>query len=354
MNLVELYENISTKSKKNKNMIKKCFSAISSRSKGLSSYVNSTKSFLQSEFVKVKENLKNLRHNLKDIVKSNLDLGVYHLRLRNYNDAIIRFKLVIKFLDQDNKLAKYWLGWVYFMKKDYEKAERYLKESKQYDEIKLLSFIKNIDNITHVPVDIYTMHRDIMADLIMDQYSSVDYNILTELVTELNFCAEDLPDEYSILELGSNIGVLGREIRDRMQESFYITAVEPSRKMLDIQEEIFADESCYDYLFNMSVDRFLEENKNQYDVIYSLNGFSNNADLSSTFSKIYETLSDGGYFAFVVKIENIGKRHKDFLEFSYNSDHIQSSLKEVGFDILSAREFLLEIKNNYSIFICTK
>lgn len=90
-----------------------------------------------SELLKI---LENLRYKLSNLVESNLDLGAYHLRCRNYNNAIFRFKLVDKFLDPDNKLANYCLGWSYFIKQDYKQAINCLTKSAEADEVGLLPF----------------------------------------------------------------------------------------------------------------------------------------------------------------------------------------------------------------------
>ncbi|CAN0560438.1 unnamed protein product, partial [Ectocarpus sp. 12 AP-2014] len=42
------------------------------------------------------------------------------------------------------------------------------------------------------------------------------------------------------------------------------------------------------------------------------------------------------------------------LEFAYSPQYLKDTLKETGFKILSVKDFSLEIKNNYSIFVCTK
>lgn len=123
----------------------------------------SVPNFFKQQFMKITDDTKKLRYKLKNLAESNLDLGVYHLRCRNYNDAIFRFKLVDQFLDPDNKLANYWLGWTYFMKQDYNKSIVCLTKAEDVDEIGLLSFVKSIDSATSIPSTIHSMHRDIIA-----------------------------------------------------------------------------------------------------------------------------------------------------------------------------------------------
>ena len=310
--------------------------------------------FFKQQFVIITEDFKKLRYKLSNLAESNLDLGVYHLRCRNYNDAIFRFKLVDKFLDPDNKLANYWLGWSYFMKQDYKQAINCLAKAEDIDEVGLLPFIKSIDNVTSIPPAIHAMHRDIIADIIVDKYVTEEENLIIELVSEFNNQAKDLPEEYSILELGANVGILGDEIHKRMQESYTLTGVETSEKMIELQLQCFPNNKPYDGMINSQVETFLEKEINLYDVVYSLDGFSTNIDLKKIFTDIFSVLNTNGYFAFIVRTDKQNSLSTKLLEFAYSPQYLKDTLTETGFKILSVKEFSLEIKNNYSIFVCTK
>lgn len=335
-------------------MTRKYFSIISKVFRAFFARLISLPNFLKQQFARIIEDYKKLRYKLSNLAESNLDLGVYHLRCRNYNDAIFRFKLVDKFLDPHNKLANYWLGWSYFMKQNYRQAINYLARAEDIDEIGLLPFIKSIDNATYIPSAIHAMHRDIIADIIIDKYITKEENLIIELVSEFNNQAKNLPEEYSILELGANVGMLGDEIHKRMQESYTLTGVEISEKMIELQLECFPNSKPYDGMINSPVEEFLEREINLYDVVYSLDGFSTNADLKKIFSNVFSVLNINGYFAFIVKIDKQNSLSNKFLEFAYSTRYVKDTLKEAGFKILSVKDFSLEIKNNYSIFVCTK
>lgn len=335
-------------------MVRKYFSQISKVFKTFLARLMSLPNFLKQLFARITEDYKKLRYKLSNLAESNLDLGVYHLRCRNYNDAIFRFKLVDKFLDPGNKLANYWLGWSYFMKQDYKQAINCLTKAEEIDEISLLPFIKSIDNATYVPSAIYAMHRDIIADIIIDKYITGEENLIIELISEFNKQAKDLPEEYSILELGANVGMLGDEIHKRMQETYTLTGVEISEKMIELQPECFPNSKPYDEMVNSAVETFLEKEINLYDVVYSLDGFCTNADLKKIFANVFSVLNTNGYFAFIVRTDKQNVLSTKLLEFTYSPQYVKDTLKVAGFKILSAKDFSLEIKNNYSIFVCTK
>ena len=335
-------------------MARKYFSSISNLFKSSTSCIMSIPNFFRQQFKRFTDDIKKLRYKLKNLTESNLDLGVYHLRCRNYNDAIFRFKLVDRFLDPDNKLANYWLGWTYFMKQDYSKSIVCLTKAKEVDEIGLLSFVKSIDSTTFIPPAIQSMHRDIIADIIVDKYVTEEQNLIVELVSEFNNQAKNLPEEYSILELGANIGMLVDEMHKRMQESYTLTGVEISDKMIQLQPKCFPNSKPYDDIINAPIDEFLEKEVNLYDVVYSLDGFATNIDLKKIFTSVFSVLNTNGYFAFVVRTDKQNGLSAKLLEFAYNPQYVRDMLEETGFVVLSVNDFSLEIKNNYSIFMCTK
>jgi len=335
-------------------MARKMFLTISNLFKSFISTIIYIPTFVKNQISNIKNELHRLRYNLQNLAESNMDLGIYHLRCRNYNDAIFRFKLVDKFLDPGNKLASYWLGWAYFMKLNYKKSIESLTKAGELDEVGLLDFVKSIDTVTSIPSAIHVMHRDIMTEIIVDQYVNKDGNLIIELISAFNSQAQNLPEEYSILELGANIGMLGDEINKRMQDSYKLTGVEVSEKMIDLQSECFPDSKLYDKVENSSVESFLDSKSDKYDVVYSLDGFATNMDLKKIFANVFSTLNSKGYFAFAVKTDKQNRLSAKSLEFVYNSQYVKGSLEESGFKILSIQEFSLEIKNNYSIFVCTK
>ncbi|RTK92420.1 MAG: methyltransferase domain-containing protein [Rickettsiales bacterium] len=295
-----------------------------------------------------------LRIKMKDLAKSNIDVGQYHLRNGNYNDAIFRFKLVDKFLDKNNIIANYYLGLAYFFKKDYQNATTHLLKAEKKDKIGLLNFIKNIDNIESVPDKIYKLHRKNRAQFFVDKFASEENNIPQNLIIEFNKAASDLPAQYSILEIGSNIGLLGFEIAKRMQDEFIITATEISREMINIQSVIYPDQQFYDEIYNDSAEAFIENNLQNFDVIFSLDGFSYIKNLRTILANIFSKLNNNGYFAFCVRTSNNPSFSYELLEFSYNFEQLSADLREIGFKILSYKNFNLENKNNYTILICTK
>ena len=122
----------------------------------------------------------------------------------------------------------------------------------------------------------------------------------------------------------------------------------------------------YDKVLQIPVDEYLLKTKQKYDVICSLDGFAFTSDFKTIFQDVFSVLNDDGYFAFAVRSSQNNNFSKKLLEFSYNNAQLFNALKESGFlvlthkhvrkhiEVLSSKEFNLEIKNNYSIFVCKK
>lgn len=296
---------------------------------------------------------KEIRQNLKNMTKTNLDLGIYHFYSNNLNDAIFRFRLVERFFDPANKQACYYLGWCYMQKGEIKKAMEYLVKAGDEDVVNLRQFLRTIDIAQQVPNNIEQVIRDIRAENYIEDYVGNEVYLPKELVNELNVNMLEVPEQYEILELGSNIGACGAQMRSRLPEKFTLTGVENSASMISILQELenIKEEKNYSQLINLSVPDFLDQNDKKYDVIVSLNGFSFTAELDSFFSKVRSALTDKGVFAFTVKIDEQTVIDKEYLEFNYSQATVISALNSNNFEIIAKKELKLEKNNSFYIFV---
>ena len=326
----------------------------------LSSIVGSLKSFInfisdlplliKGRVNYIKKYLAGIRYNLSNLTDSNLDLGKYHLRIGNYNDAIFRFKLIDSYLDKNNPVANYWLGWGYFFKGKYNKALYHLEKAGTEDIVGLRDFIQNIDNLTEVPEEICRLHRDIMASSYIDRFDVAANNIPLKMVSELNAVITKLSEHYSILELGSNIGLVGFEINQRMADGFSLTGVETSAELIQLQSLYLRQDQIYNSVIQQDITSYLLDNETKHDIIISLDGLSYAANLEPAFNLIKSRLKSGGYFTLAFKTSLVNKFLTNYLEFTYNPAEIRNTLIKVGFQIKAELEVKSGIRNNYTIF----
>lgn len=338
-------------------MVRGMFSKLNNAVKWLYNSILNMPFLIKDQFKVFTESFKSFKYNIKNFADVNVKLGVYHLNNQNYNDAIFRFKLVDKFFRPNDPFVNYWLGWAYFLKKDHKKAKIHLQKGQAEDKVKLLEFIRHINTATEVPDQIYSIYRSINAETIVGKFvSDEDHDFPKFMVIALIELMNDLPEESKILELGSNVGLVGHEMHKRINnDNFSLTGIESSSEMIYLQGA--CDRSAfYNKVLNIPVIEYLQDSDDAvYDVVLSLDGFSNYTDLNEVFNHVYSILESEGYFIFIIRVNNsITTLSEKYLEFSYNKDDVNNLLQQNGFKIVSMSDLGLVMKNNYFIFVCKK
>ncbi len=341
--------------------------------------------------------IKLVRNNMNDMTNSNINVGIYHMENKNWKDAILRFNFVRNFLDKGNKKAAFYLAWCNLFMGNKDKALALVNESLENESPELSSadnmididkqelhtmkldlkkFIEAIEELNEVPENIEKFIRNILAEDFVDRMSSKDYYLPTEFVNEINSHIINFPDNYKVLELGSNIGALSLEMRKRMPDEFHLTCVEGSDIMMQILEKDLInfinnsqnaqDPSIYDLtdLRCQFVREYLnenyEENEDNFDLIVSFDGFGFTRDLKQIFLQIHHMLKPEGSFAFTTRVNNVSSglseslSSKSVLEFKHELSQLQQTLEESGFIIELERNIELSKNNNFIIIIANK
>lgn len=288
---------------------------------------------------------------LQNVADSNLKLGLFHLEEGNINDAILRFKLVNKYLSTGNKTASYWLGWCYIIKQQFHKAEQYFYQNGEHPE--LVKLTANIKNIPHITADIYAVRRNIQPIDFIDKFSSQEHNLAQIMVKNFVKLAS-LPVDYRILELESGPGWLSQELKLRLQGHFHFTSTESCDKLIEMQQYLYPDKKWPDLMIQNSVEEYILTDDKRYDAIFSLDGFAHDSNPEEFFTSIYDLITDHGYFSFAIRISENTHLSTKLLEYSYKEEQITTILRNNEFTILYNQQFMLENKNTYNIFICRK
>lgn len=345
-------------------MVRAIFSRLNYFVKWIYSFILNIPYLIKNQSGMIAKTVRDFQYNIRNFAKINIQLGVYHLNNQHYNDAIFRFKLVRKFSQNQNQdgLINYHLSWVYFLKKDYRQALAYLEKGKNHDKIGLFQFIKDIKGGTKsfeaVPDGVYAIHRGIVAASLIAKFVGNDTHDLPRvLVSQVITSLSDMKNQekkYQILELGSNIGLVGQNLHMRMNQEFVLTGVEVSPEMIYLQEAC-GRSKFYDRIVNSGNNGFLTNHqKIKYDIVLSLDGFANDSRLTDIFSNIHRILGADSCFAFVLRTDNMLKFSEKYLEFAYDRNYVNESLQQSGFKIIEMSNLGVFRNNNYSIFICKK
>ncbi|WP_425364109.1 methyltransferase domain-containing protein [Candidatus Tisiphia endosymbiont of Hybos culiciformis] len=293
-----------------------------------------------------------VKYKVTHLKETNFNLGIDHLYKNNLNDAILRFKLVDKFFSTSDHQANYWLGWTYFLKNNYEKALYHLKKAFEADQVKLGIFLQTYNNLSDIPQQIWHQYRnlDVGGDYTKRFFGKNKVNLPYSFVSKIMSSITDLPDNYHILELGSNTGLVGGEIKKRFPDSFTLTGVENS----EIMNASALHMNIYDHVLEVSIPDFIKQNSNKYDVILSFNSLSFTKNLSDYFNNIYSIVDKLGYFAFCLPINNVTNLSLKRKEFIFAITDIKEALSKTKFTILSSEELVIEKNDKYYMVVCKK
>ena len=117
----------------------------------VSSFVAGSKkisSLLQDYFSGLFSEIKMIKVKSKNLLQTNINLGLKHLNNDHIPDAIFRFRIIAFFWPNHIK-TYYYLAHCYILQGKYEKAKKYLKILLQMDpsyESRTLNMVKKIDN----------------------------------------------------------------------------------------------------------------------------------------------------------------------------------------------------------------
>jgi hypothetical protein len=307
---------------------------------------------------KIQELIKYLietKYKVTHLKETNFKLGIDHLYRNNLNDAILRLNMVEKFFAPGDHQAHYWLGWVHFLKDNYTKSLSHLQKAFEADNTHLGDFLKNYSQLSEIPPKIDCQYRNLIAKYYGNRFLNnnklhMPYSFVKGVMKEIT----DLPDHYSILELGSNIGLIGHEVKKRFPDQFTYTGVENSRIMNEIVISNYSNTTIYDQLLESSIPDFMQNNSNNYNIILSFCGLSFTKNLSSYFKSIYSITTKSGYFAFCLPVNQVSTLSLKRKEFIFTISDITNALAQTKFTLLSAEELELEKNSKYYMVVCKK
>jgi tRNA1(Val) A37 N6-methylase TrmN6 len=336
-------------------IIYKAFSSIQDTIKSAYDVIRNFPSWYMGKILEFINYFAEVKYKVNNLRETNFNLGIDHIYKNNLNDAILRLKLVDKFFAPSDHQANYWLGWVYFLKNNYEKSLFHLQKSFEADEVKLREFLQNYKNLSEMPMPIWRQYKNLTAKYYANKFRAsskiyLPYSFASITMNKIT----DLPDNYRILELGSNTGLVGYEVKKRFPDSFTFTATENSELMSKFAELPYVNMNIYDQLLNTSIVDFIAQSSAMYDVIISFDSLAFTKDLAKYFKIIYAMVNNSGYFSFCLPIDQVTHLSLKSKEFIFSIEDIQNSLAETNFTILHMEKLDLEKNGKYYMVVCRK
>ena len=328
------------------NVLKNCFSR-----KNINKYYDVFCHFVRDKMLK-----------LKNLVETNYQLGLHHLRLHNVFDAELRFRIVL-YLKPDHIGALYNLAKCYFIKDKNEKARTYLnkalKLNPNHPEAKyLLGVIVDKKSVKLIPLSIIEDYFNDYAH----KYD-IDFNIAqgckvsADLVDLLkNYLTKE--QCYSVLDFGCGTGQCGSQFV-KVFPTLELYGLDISRNMLqEAAKHVVNDVSIYKLLIHQDYNEFLLKTKSTYDVILAGLSLHYQMSFSAILQHMAAIVSTHGHIAFVVE-----KSDEDTLEaslngnfenFYYNEDYVKHEIKKAGLKLLKIEQSAIKNDRVGLVCICTK
>lgn len=313
-------------------------------------------------FKELKNDLPNMREKLKNPVKTQYELGLYHAQKENLTDAKFRF-WITTILDKNHAYAWYRMGWADFLKGKPNKAKKSLEKAlaikPDLKEAKFwLDNINEKETINEIPLQVIKEDADRWADI----YDMLFLNEL-QYVGHEAVCKNVLDnlEGKTVLDLGCGTGLCGKILR---QKAGKIVGVDISPKMIEhannlylfeTEEEIENDKKdekntenntenkepvkkvkVYDELVENDIISYFRNTNDKFDVIvgaYTFNFFSNLSELLSLCKK---ALTPNGKLSFSVELMENGdyKFSQEVGMFIHSDKYIRKTLDENGFKVI--------------------
>ncbi len=297
---------------------------------------------------------------LKNIEKSNMELGIHHMRAGNFYDAGLRFKIVL-FFNKNNAIANYLLGKALVFQTKFEKAvpplQAALTLKPEMDEARfLLSVCGALPPVTSIPRSYIIEKADTLAlpSVFEDFSNNVSKPFHQILTGELARYYGDERLGFNVLTLGTNGGESALTVR-KIANS--IVGVDPSLKMTALsrnrREE---DVLVYNTLVTRFPEDYLKETSNKFDLVICTFYLDNVGDLNPLFAQVKNVLNDGGTFAFNVKPLNTAEWHfiPGTMVFGHSDSYVKSVLEKQGFKLFHSQEVPTENLGSDVLYIAEK
>ena len=327
------------------------YSSIINSIKHAYSFLSNAPALYKENLSKIKDYIEDFKYKIKNLREANFELGLYHLSKLNLNDAIIRFKLIDKFLNKNDSQANYRLGWCYFLKRNFNSSLYHLRKSGEADATELKSFIEDYSGYSEIPEKIFEQFRDfsLASKSYFDRFEHEQAYLPTMFIQKVLEKISDLPDEYNILEINCGVGLAGIEAKKRLPDHFKLTGIEVSEKMLSVAD-LTGD--IYDELLNTSLKKFVSTPITyKFDIIMSLCGLIAAKDFRSYLNDINLVLNNNGYLACCLPAPVKNQDLLKTMEYRYNLDEVEEACKSNDFILLGQDELELGINNKYYIYI---
>ena len=328
------------------------------RPKSLKDFPNGVISYTKITYNNSLNRLSLTKKKMRNLVKTNLDLGIHHFYKGNINDAHFRFKLLQICTSDIRALIYYNIGRCYVAENKNKKAKKFfmqaLNSKKNFQEV--YYYLAKIDDsceIDNIPILILRERFNYMSSYYVEEYIN-QYKAHKIAFNEIISYFHNRINIIDILDVGCGTGVCAHFLKINHIGN-QIIGVDISNDMLDIARNCYAhDKAVYDQLFNMEITEYLNsyDNKEKFDLILSIDSSCYQRSLYESFAMYKNTLKVGGL---IICLLREAKSHDvEFVNeldlFRFTQDYMLKLSSELGMEPI--RVIKCQLYNNVDGLLC--
>ena len=299
------------------------------------------------------DSIRGIQYKLSNLLKTNIELGLYHLHNGRISEALFRFKLINAFC-RNRKLVLYNIGRCYFIKSNDTKALKFIPAGTTLANF-YIERIKNHDKIIETPEEIIIEHFDYVAPyyaesfLVKKEYAS---HILAR-DSVLNFLKSINIGSASVLDLGCGTGVCGQFLKMCGIGSSFV-GVDSSKNMCTVAQLVkHENKTVYNRIVNSNAYLFLSRETQKYDIILMTEILGYCFKPQELISMALQHINSGGLL--LISVEE-SKKHvsqpRDKLNYMYSADFMLDILDKSNAKILNSCIFDIYKNTSGLFFVC--
>lgn len=305
--------------------------------------------FLQGSFRVAFEEIRSAREKMKDLVKTNYDLGIFHLEKGNVVDAAFRFQMLLRF-QPDNIAGTYQLGRCYYLQGKNDKAQhcfnKVLAAQPAHAEAQyMLALLQGRTDIQELPIGVVRDYFNHIADEYDAEYvQNQEYRGHEKCFETAKRALENgQSKKVSILDLGCGTGLCAALFRES-EMAIKIKGIDVSPRMLEhARKRLVHERSTYNFVKDTDIHIYLNEADETYDLVVAAGVLEYIGDLAPVFEGVSRRLEAGGLWVLTVqKGEGASYRMLPSLEsFSHSASYVENVAEKAQLELLTKEEFML-------------
>lgn len=289
-----------------------------------------------------------MREKMKDLAKTNADLGMYYIRTGQFNDAVFRFKMALRF-NPNYAPAYYGFGLCRHEEGYHTEAEELFRKAlslkHDYAEAEYMLYLYDRKTLPgKVPLDVIHDIFDPMASIYNLTYvGEKNYEGHEHIARALQTWVGDNETKPDILDIGCGTGLCGQLLKEKKLANTLV-GVDISPAMLtEARNLVINYKPVYSELAEQDYMEFLQHAEKKYDAVVAASSLHYMKDLQKPFQACKQVLNPGGalFVTLAKSATNFTQLLSEEQIFAYPAAALENAAKNSGLQLHSLEEVTL-------------